>query len=82
LSEMGSRHDEYDYMFKVLVIGDSAVGKTNLLTRFTENKFSIENKTTIGVDFATKSIQVEGKTVKAAIYDTAGQERFRACSSI
>ncbi|MBN3272872.1 RB11A protein, partial [Polyodon spathula] len=65
----------------VVLIGDSGVGKTNLLSRFTRNEFNLESKSTIGVEFATRSINVEGKTVKAQIWDTAGQERYRAITS-
>lgn len=80
-----SRDDEYDYLFKgklpdawalyclfylVVLIGDSGVGKSNLLSRFTRNEFNLESKSTIGVEFATRSIQVEGKVVKAQIWDT------------
>ena len=78
---MGSRDDEYDYLFKVVLIGDSGVGKSNLLSRFTRNEFNLESKSTIGVEFATRSITVEGKTIKAQIWDTAGQERYRAITS-
>ena len=67
--------DDYDYLFKVVLIGDSGVGKSNLLSRFTKNEFSVETKSTIGVEFATRSIQVDDKVVKAQIWDTAGQER-------
>ncbi|GBF89863.1 hypothetical protein Rsub_02567 [Raphidocelis subcapitata] len=73
--------DDYDYLFKVVLIGDSGVGKSNLLSRFTRNEFCLESKSTIGVEFATRSIQVDGKTVKAQIWDTAGQERYRAITS-
>ena len=65
----------------VVLIGDSGVGKSNLLSRFTRNEFNLESKSTIGVEFATRSIQVDGKTVKAQIWDTAGQERYRAITS-
>ena len=61
----------------MVLIGDSGVGKSNLLSRFTRNEFNLESKSTIGVEFATRSIQVDNKTVKAQIWDTAGQERFR-----
>jgi len=73
--------DDYDYLFKVVLIGDSGVGKSNLLSRFTRNEFSLESKSTIGVEFATRSIHVEDKVVKAQIWDTAGQERYRAITS-
>ncbi|KAG0706512.1 GTPase [Suillus ampliporus] len=72
---------EYDYLFKVVLIGDSGVGKSNLLSRFTRNEFNLESKSTIGVEFATRSINVDAKTVKAQIWDTAGQERYRAITS-
>ncbi|XP_034610880.1 ras-related protein Rab-11B isoform X3 [Trachemys scripta elegans] len=65
----------------VVLIGDSGVGKSNLLSRFTRNEFNLESKSTIGVEFATRSIQVDGKTIKAQIWDTAGQERYRAITS-
>ncbi|XP_064801712.1 ras-related protein Rab-11A-like isoform X2 [Oncorhynchus masou masou] len=65
----------------MVLIGDSGVGKSNLLSRFTRNEFNLESKSTIGVEFATRSIHVEGKTVKAQIWDTAGQERYRAITS-
>lgn len=76
-----SKDDEYDYLFKVVLIGDSGVGKSNLLSRFTRNEFNLESKSTIGVEFATRSINVDGKTIKAQIWDTAGQERYRAITS-
>ncbi|MQM16064.1 hypothetical protein Taro_049020 [Colocasia esculenta] len=73
--------DEYDYLFKVVLIGDSGVGKSNLLSRFTRNEFCLESKSTIGVEFATRTLRVEGKVIKAQIWDTAGQERYRAITS-
>ncbi|KAG6517235.1 ras-related protein RABA2a-like [Zingiber officinale] len=73
--------EEYDYLFKVVLIGDSGVGKTNLLSRFTRNEFNLESKSTIGVEFATRTLQVEGRIIKAQIWDTAGQERYRAITS-
>ncbi|KAL1289124.1 hypothetical protein HN51_057893 [Arachis hypogaea] len=76
-----SADEDYDYLFKVVLIGDSGVGKSNLLSRFTKNEFSNESKSTIGVEFATRSIRVDDKIVKAQIWDTAGQERYRAITS-
>ncbi|TKY71781.1 Ras-related protein RABA1f [Spatholobus suberectus] len=73
--------EDYDYLFKVVLIGDSGVGKSNLLSRFTKNEFCLESKSTIGVEFATRSIRVDDKVVKAQIWDTAGQERYRAITS-
>lgn len=77
----GESTTSYDYLFKVVLIGDSGVGKSNLLSRFTRNEFNLDSKSTIGVEFATRTIQVDGKTVKAQIWDTAGQERYRAITS-
>ncbi|KAJ6826786.1 ras-related protein Rab2BV [Iris pallida] len=72
---------EYDYLLKMVLIGDSGVGKSNILSRFTRNEFSLDSKSTIGVEFATRTLQIEGKTIKAQIWDTAGQERYRAITS-
>ncbi|XP_050247719.1 ras-related protein Rab11D-like [Quercus robur] len=73
--------DDYDYLFKVVLIGDSGVGKSNLLSRFTKNEFNLESKSTIGVEFATRTLNVDTKVIKAQIWDTAGQERYRAITS-
>merc|ERR1712010_86261 len=77
----GKPDDDFDYLFKVVLIGDSAVGKSQLLSRFTRNEFKSDSKSTIGVEFATQTIQVDKKTIKAQIWDTAGQERYRAITS-
>ncbi|OWF49626.1 Ras-related protein Rab-11B [Mizuhopecten yessoensis] len=66
----------------VVLVGDSGVGKTNLLSRFTRNEFNAESKSTIGVEFATRNLTIKGKTVRAQIWDTAGQERYRAITSV
>jgi small GTP-binding protein len=76
-----AQQEKYDYLFKVVVIGDSGVGKSNLLSRFTRDEFNLESKSTIGVEFATRSVSINGKTIKAQIWDTAGQERYRAITS-
>ncbi|KAI3887219.1 hypothetical protein MKW92_003112 [Papaver armeniacum] len=78
---MAKVDQEYDYLFKIVLIGDSGVGKSNILSRFTRNEFCLESKSTIGVEFATRTLQVDGKTIKAQIWDTAGQERYRAITS-
>lgn len=70
-----------DYVFKMVVIGDSAVGKTQLLSRFSKNEFSTQSRATVGVEFQTKTILMDKKLVKAQIWDTAGQERYRAITS-
>ncbi|KAF9921148.1 hypothetical protein FBU30_008866 [Linnemannia zychae] len=77
-----AQNDAYDFLFKIVLIGDSGVGKSNLLSRFTRGDFNLESKSTIGVDFGARTVQVEdGKMIKAQIWDTAGQERYRAITS-
>jgi small GTP-binding protein len=70
-------NDRADYTLKILTIGESAVGKTCILLRFTDNKFLVNHITTIGIDYKSKTIKMGLKTVKLKIWDTAGQERFR-----
>ncbi|KVI01122.1 Ran GTPase [Cynara cardunculus var. scolymus] len=70
-----------DYLFKIVLLGDSGVGKSNLLARFARNEFYSNSKSTIGVEFQTQKMEINGKEVKAQIWDTAGQERFRAVTS-
>ncbi|XWS19301.1 hypothetical protein CRYUN_Cryun31cG0003800 [Craigia yunnanensis] len=70
-----------DYLFKIVLIGDSAVGKSNLLARFARDEFYPNSKSTIGVEFQTQKMDINGKEIKAQIWDTAGQERFRAVTS-
>ncbi|AOW03764.1 P-loop containing nucleoside triphosphate hydrolase protein [Yarrowia lipolytica] len=72
---------EYDYLFKLLLIGDSGVGKSCLLLRFADDTYTDSYISTIGVDFKIRTLELEGKTVKLQIWDTAGQERFRTITS-
>merc|ERR1712217_610616 len=72
---------EYDYLFKLLLIGDSGVGKSCLLLRFADDTYSESYISTIGVDFKIRTIEHDGKTIKLQIWDTAGQERFRTITS-
>ncbi|XP_051507454.1 ras-related protein Rab-8B-like [Myxocyprinus asiaticus] len=67
----------YDYLFKLLLIGDSGVGKTCLLFRFSEDAFNTTMISTIGIDFKIRTILLDGKKIKLQIWDTAGHERFR-----
>ncbi|KAL0234086.1 hypothetical protein PCE1_001124 [Barthelona sp. PCE] len=69
---------DYDYLFKVVLLGDAGTGKSSLLARYTRNEFSRSSKSTIGVEFATKTVVLNEKRVKGQIWDTAGQDRFRA----
>lgn len=73
--------DTHDYLFKVLLVGDSGVGKSCLLMRFTSDRFDDVTTSTIGVDFRVKFMQLGDKQIKLTIWDTAGQERFRTLTS-
>ncbi|EFA77065.1 Rab GTPase [Heterostelium album PN500] len=72
---------DYHYLFKLLLIGDSGVGKSCLLLRFADDTYSESFISTIGVDFKIRTIELNGKTIKLQIWDTAGQERFRTITS-
>eukprot|EP01103_Thecamoeba_quadrilineata_P011115 TRINITY_DN2585_c0_g1_i1.p1 TRINITY_DN2585_c0_g1~~TRINITY_DN2585_c0_g1_i1.p1 ORF type:complete len:212 (-),score=43.51 TRINITY_DN2585_c0_g1_i1:131-766(-) len=71
----------YDYLIKLLLIGDSGVGKSCLLLRFSDDSFIPSFITTIGIDFKIRTIELEGKKIKLQIWDTAGQERFRTITT-
>ncbi|XP_014033889.1 ras-related protein Rab-25 isoform X2 [Salmo salar] len=73
--------ESYNFVFKVVLIGESGVGKSNLLSRFTKNEFNHDSRTTIGVEFSTRTVQLDTFTIKAQIWDTAGLERYRAITS-
>mmetsp|Transcript_9667 Transcript_9667/g.33261 ORF Transcript_9667/g.33261 Transcript_9667/m.33261 type:complete len:204 (+) Transcript_9667:147-758(+) len=72
---------DYDHLFKLVLIGDTGVGKSCLLLRFADDAFTESYISTIGVDFRFRTVKVDGKTVKLQIWDTAGQERFRTITS-
>lgn len=71
----------YDFLFKLLLIGDSGVGKTCVLFRFSEDAFNSTFISTIGIDFKIRTIELDGKKIKLQIWDTAGQERFRTITT-
>ena len=73
--------DEYDFLYKIVLVGESGVGKSNLLLKFTRNEFDPDKRSTIGVEFATRSITYDDKNIRAQIWDTAGQERYRAITN-
>ena len=72
---------EYDFLIKLLLIGDSGVGKSCLLVRFSDDAFSASYITTIGIDFKIRTIELDGKRIKLQIWDTAGQERFKTITT-
>ncbi|KAJ4705007.1 Ras-related protein like [Melia azedarach] len=72
---------DYDYLIKLLLIGDSGVGKSCLLLRFSDDSFTTSFITTIGIDFKIRTIELDGKRIKLQIWDTAGQERFRTITT-
>jgi small GTP-binding protein len=69
---------EFDILYKVILVGDPAVGKTNILSRFTKDEFMEDTRSTVGVEFSTKLFEVGDHNIKVNIWDTAGQERFRS----
>jgi len=79
-SSGASSNSTFDHLFKILLVGDSGVGKSSVLLRFTQNEFE-DMSPTIGVDFKLKMMNVEDKRLKLTIWDTAGQERFRTLTS-
>ncbi|TNM95535.1 ras-related protein Rab-15-like isoform X1 [Takifugu flavidus] len=68
---------QYDVLFRLLMLGDSGVGKTCMLRRFTENEFDSSHISTIGIDFKMKTLEIDGLKVRVQIWDTAGQERYQ-----
>ncbi|KAI3386270.1 hypothetical protein SNEBB_007612 [Seison nebaliae] len=72
---------QYDFLFKLLLIGDSGVGKTCILFRFSEDAFNSTFISTIGIDFKIRTIELDGKKIKLQIWDTAGQERFKTITT-
>jgi small GTP-binding protein len=73
--------DNYEMMFKVVLVGDSFVGKTNIMSKYLKDEFHEDSKETVGVEFGSKQFTIEGHSIKAQIWDTAGQERYKAITS-
>ena len=74
--------DEEFEMYKVVIIGESGTGKTNITTRYMKDRFNEHEKASVGVEFFSKTINLHGKTFKVTLWDTAGQERFKSLSKI
>lgn len=70
--------EDYDMIVKIVIIGDAYVGKSNLLSKYLKNEFKMDSKSTVGVEFGSKSFNIDGSLVKVQIWDTAGQDRFKA----
>jgi Ras-related protein Rab-11A len=73
--------DDYDMILKIVLIGDSSVGKTNLMNKYIKNEFREDTKATVGVEFGSKVYVIENHRIKAQIWDTAGQERYRSIAN-
>ena len=78
---MGDEEENYEMMFKVVLVGDSFVGKTNIMSKYLKNEFHEDSKATVGVEFGSRQFTIEGHSIKAQVWDTAGQERYKAITS-
>ena len=78
---MEEENTNYELLYKIIIIGDAAVGKSNILTRYSKNEFSENTRSTVGVELGVKFIKVKGINTKIQIWDTAGQERYRSITS-
>ena len=78
---MTEEEENYNMIFKIVLVGDSGVGKTNLLLRYLKNEFNTQTKATVGVEFGNTKVQIDNALIKAQIWDTAGQERYRSITS-
>jgi Ras-related protein Rab-11B len=83
VSDMSSQssQSEVNRIIKLIVIGDSGVGKTNILQRFFNNSFNLESEMTIGVAFESKTLKIDSQKIKIQVWDTAGQERYQSLAS-
>ena len=76
-----SEDDSYDLLYKIIIVGDTCVGKSNILSRYIKNVFREDSKSTVGVELGNKLLKVKGTNTKLQIWDTAGQERYRSITS-
>ena len=81
IEECNEQNSKEEEKFKVVVVGDSGVGKTNLIRRFISNEFIQDSKATVGVEFTSKNYNINNKIIKIEIWDTAGQERYKSIAS-
>ena len=80
-SDLDDQSSKYEYLFKIILIGSSGVGKSSILQRYMKNTFSTNYKITIGVDFLMKSVKIDDQLVKLQVWDTAGQEKYKSMVS-
>lgn len=78
---MGGKEEVYDFVTKVVLIGDASVGKSNILSRYIKNEFSLDIKPTLGVEFGAKILSSNGKRIRLQIWDTAGQEKYKSITN-
>ena len=78
---MSKKQYGYDMLFKLILLGDSAVGKTNILSKYLRNEFDQNSKSTVGVEFSTRNLKIDSYIIKVQIWDTAGQERYRSITN-
>ncbi len=81
ISEINTSTEKEDSSIKIVLVGDTGVGKSNILTRFTHDEFNQESKTTLGIELSARTIKVDDKTIKINIWDTAGQEKFKSITA-
>ena len=81
IEEVESGQSLEDYKLKIVIVGDSGVGKSNLIKRFTSNEFNENTKATVGVEFYSKSYKINDKVFKIEMWDTAGQERYKSITT-
>ena len=74
-------NESYELLFKLVLVGDTCVGKTNIMKKYITNSFDIGSKSTVGVEFGSKILKIKDKQIKAQIWDTAGQERYKSITS-
>jgi small GTP-binding protein len=79
--EVKDYSDIEDYSIKIVIVGDSGVGKSNILTRYVQDEFNQESKATVGVELSTKTYKINDKYVKVHLWDTAGQERYKSITA-
>jgi len=81
IEEVDDNSEVENFSIKMVIVGDSGVGKSNILTRYVNDKFAIDSKSTVGVELSTKTYKIENKLIKMHLWDTAGQERYKSITA-